>query len=78
MQVDCLKTRIPDFVTLQFWVDNVTRKDIEAKAYHFVAHFGYTDIFTKHDLVPAPSDLGVSAWDVLLKRDVREILYGKK
>jgi hypothetical protein len=78
MQVDCLRTRIPDFVTLQFWVDNVSRKDIEANGYHFVAHFGYTDIFTKHDLVSAPSELGVSDWDVLLKRDIREILYGKE
>ena len=60
LQVDCLHQKKPDFVTFQFRVDNVTRKDIEANGYHFVAHFGYTDIFTKHDLALAPSDLVVS------------------
>lgn len=78
MQVDCLHQKKPDFVTLQFWVDNVTRKEIESYGYHFVAHFGYTDVFTKHDLKPAPEEHLVLDLDVLLKKDVRRILYGEE
>lgn len=74
-QVDCLCARIPDFVTLQFGVDNTTRKEIEDCGYHFVAHFGYTDVFTKHNLEPASVDFFVSDFDVLCKCDIRRIIY---
>ena len=78
MQVDCLHSCKPDFVTLQFWVDNMTRTEIESCGYHFVAHFGYTDLFTKHDVSPAPESLHVSDADVLLKRNIRTLFYKEK
>lgn len=75
-QIECLHSQKPDFVTLQVWTEFVSREEIEKAGYHWISHFGYTDVFTKHNLQALRHDWKISDWDILLQRDLREIMYG--
>lgn len=49
--------------------DSQLREDLIAWGYHEY-NYGGSTLFSKHKLKEAPKDFHVSAWDVLLKRDV--------